>query len=138
MYIESYQLYIFIVIIIVVTPANADDDDDTTSVATAVGITFVLTLITFVPFTLIIVYIVYRIRKKKTTNEARVAITGSLMTERDTTIKSTCDDENYGFPENMKGAKNESRYQRNPIASIQPNPAYGLAQNTETIYEKVN
>ena len=97
-----------------------------------------MTLLTFVPCTLIIVYIVYRIRKKKTTNEARVAFTRTLMTERDSTIKSTCDDENYEFPENMQGAKNESRYQRNPIASIQPNPAYGLAQNTETIYENVN
>ena len=71
----------------------------------------------------------YRMRKKKTTNEAKVAFTGTLMTERDATIKSTCDDENSEIPENLQGARNASRYQCNPIASMQPNPTYALSIN---------
>ena len=122
------------VIIIVVSSPNADNDDDNDDVTTAIGITFALTLIIFVPCTLLIVYIVYRIGLRKAANEARVAFTGTIMAEQDSTTKYTGNDENY---ENLQDKLNASRYQHNPLANMQPNPAYHYQDNDE-IYDKVD
>ena len=90
---------------------------------------------------LVIVYIVYKMKKKPATDEARVSFHNKLMTDGESTIKlpkSSCDDENYEFPDNMEKAASASRYQSNPGTIMQSNPAYGIAQSADPIYENAN
>ena len=90
---------------------------------------------------LVVVYIVYRMKKKPATDEASVSLHNTLMTDRESTIKtpkSSCDDENYEFPDNMGQTASTSRYQSNPGATMQSNPAYGITQSADVIYENVN
>ena len=92
---------------------------------------------------LVIVYIVYKMKKKSVTDDTRMAFSSRLVTDRVSTIKvhqSRCDDENYEFPDNMEQAEGATRYQRSPSTTLQPNPAYGITvpQSTEAIYENVN
>ena len=120
---------------------NSDEDEDVLSVPAAVGITFVVTLVLSVLIMLVIVYIVYKIKKKPATDEARVAFSSTLMTGRASTIKvsqSSCDDENYEFPDNMEQTESATRYQKSPTTTMQANPAYEIPQSTEVIYENVN
>ena len=120
---------------------NNDEDDDALNVPAAVGITFVVTLALSVLVTLVIVYIVYKMKKKPATDEARMAFNSTLMTDRASTIKvpqSSCDDENYEFPDNMEQTESATRYQKSPSTTMQPNPAYGVTQSTDVIYENVN
>ena len=118
-----------------------DEDDNALSVPAAVGVTFVVTLVITVIIMLVIVYIVYKIKKKPATDEARVAFHNRLITDRESTIKtpkSSCDDENYEFPDNMGQAASASRYQSKPGTTMQSNPAYGIPQSADAIYENVN
>ena len=117
---------------------NGDEDEDVLSVPAAVGITFVVTLVLSVFITLVIVYIVYKMKKKPAKDEARVAFSSTLMTNRASTIKvsqSSCDDENYKLTDNMEQAESETRYQKSPTTTMQANPTYGVPQST---YENVN
>jgi len=122
---------------------NNDDDDDGIGVPAAVGITFVVTLIISVTSTLFIVYIVYKV--KKTAAKKEIAI-GTAMTAvsmpKESTIKvpaSSCNDENYEFPDNFVPPKNKARYASNPLTPMQPNPSYGIVQHNETnpVYENL-
>lgn len=142
-----------VIILSVVTFGNSstikydeNDNDDALSTSAAVGITFVVTLIVSVLFTLVIVYIVYRIIKKKAgadENEARVVFSSASMGAKNSTIKvteSSCDSETYVFPEDLERATSTNRYQGNPVAPMQRNPAYGLSKFnkiTDPVYENV-
>ena len=100
------------------------------STATAVGITFVATLIISILFTLLIVYIVYKIRQSTSNNKpspVRAVIPTASLPRGDSTIKATtttCNDD-YEYPENSRDDLT-TRYQRNPSAPLQPNPAYSM------------
>ena len=106
------------------------------SIATAVGITFSTTLIITILFTLLIVYIVYKI-KQSTTNDkpsprspVSAVVTTASLPRGDSTIKATttaCNDD-YEYPENYKSRDDTTtRYQKNPSAAVlQPNPAYSM------------
>ena len=102
------------------------------STATAVGITFVATLIISILFTLLIVYIVYKIRQSSSNNKpspVRAVIPTASLPRGDSTIKATttaCNDD-YEYPENYKSRDDPTaRYQQNPTATLQPNPAYSM------------
>ena len=99
------------------------------SVATAAGITFATTLIITILFTLLIVYIVYKI-KQSTTNDKpspiSAVVTTASLPRGDSTIKATCNDD-YEYPENYNSRDDTTtRYQKNPSATLQPNPAYSM------------
>ena len=102
------------------------------SITTAVGITFAATLIISILFTLLIVYIVYKI-KQSTTNDKpspiSAVVTTASLPRGDSTIKAittTCNDD-YEYPENYESRDDTTtRYQRNPSAPLQPNPAYTM------------
>ena len=127
------------------SPANAiendNQDDYGISVPATAGITFVVTLVVSVFITLVIVYVVYKMKKKPVTDNAKVALSNTLTTDGDSIIKepkSTCDDENYEFPDNLP-ATSANRYQSNPMnTSMQANPAYGMPQSSDEIYENIN
>ena len=99
--------------------------------------------------TLLIVFIVYKIIKsKQSTVRNEISATGPIVTDtslpRDSTIKgstSRCDDENYEYPEDFNSGKDNVRYQSNPGASLQMNPAYGMQKfdgsNNAPVYENV-
>ena len=113
-----------------------DDEDDYGSV----GITFVVTLVISVLITLVIVYIVYKMKKKPAIDWTKVAFSGTLVSDGESTIKipnSSCDDETYEIPDNLEQATDASRYQTDPITIMQPNPAYGISLHTDEIYESV-
>lgn len=102
------------------------------STATAVGITFVATLIISILLTLLIVYIVYKIRQSTSNNKpspVSAVISVASLPRGDSTIKATptsCNDD-YEYPENYKSRDDPTtRYQRNPSAPLQPNPAYSM------------
>ena len=121
--------------------ANGDDDEDDDNdednfdVFVAVGITFAVTLITSVLFTLVMVYMVCKIKRKPAKDDKRVTFSGMLMTAKDSTIKAneSCDYEDYEFPEDLKEANSTSRYQSKPVAVMQQNPV----NDTEAIYDDV-
>ena len=88
---------------------------------------------------LVIVYIVYKMKKKPATDETRMAFSSRLVTDRASTIKvhqNRCDDENYELADNMEQAEGATRYQRSPSITMQPNPVYGIPvpQSTEAVY----
>ena len=114
---------------------DSDNDEDTFNVFAAVGITFAVTLIISVLFTLVIVYIVCKIKRKPAKDDSRVTFSSMLMTAKDSTIKANegCDYEDYEFPEDLKEANSTRRYQSNPVAVMQQNPV----NDTEAIYDDV-
>ena len=88
------------------------------------------------------------IKSKKSTARNEVSATGPIVTDtslpRDSTIKGTtseCNDENYEYPENFNSEKDNVRYQRNPGASLQMNPAYSVEKfdgsNNAPVYENL-
>ena len=122
------------------------NDDNGSDVPAAVGITFVVTVLITVALTLLIVFVVYKMKKKDTTSEVSTVNTAAITAASSkkatvTSITSSFDSENYEFPENFQQAEVTTRYQSNPIATLQVNPAYGLTQaskNSEKIYENLN
>ena len=125
--------------------SSDDDDDDALDVPAAVGITFVVTVLITVAATLLIVYIVYKLKKRSTRSEVSVVNTRAIATASSkkatiTSNTSSYDNENYEFPENFQQPKVTSRYQSNPITTLQVNPAYGVtkaSKNSEKIYENL-
>ena len=115
-----------------ITNNDDDDDDDGLSTPTVVGSTFAITLVISILFTLLIVYIVYKIKESTANNKpssvgAIVTAMASLPT--DSTIKSiaTIPNDDYEYPEDSKSANYMTRYQKNPsAATMQSNPAYSL------------
>ena len=71
-----------------------------------------------------------------------ITLSTAIITVRESTVikvpKSSCDDENYKFPDNTEQAESASRYQSSPGTTMQPNPAFGLAQSANEIYDNVN
>ena len=127
MYICTYVIHLRICL----SFPGDDGADDGLTISAAVGITFVVTLLISVALTLIVVCAVYKIKQKSPTRNISTistAITSSSL-PRDSTIKETkYQDENYEYPENIDSAKETPRYQGNPGAAMQPNPAYSLEQ----------
>ena len=78
---------------------NDDGDDEDASVAA--GITFAVTLLTSVLFTLMMVYIAFNIKRKLAKDDSRVTLSNMLMTAKDSTIKAneSCDYGDDKFPE---------------------------------------
>ena len=102
-------------------------DDGGLSVPAAVGITFVITLIISISVTLLIVYIVYKVYKIKKPAAKNVpssvsAIVAGTPVPNMSTIKEATSGTNgdYEYPEN------NPRYQSDPSAVLQPNPAYSM------------
>ena len=123
---------------------NNNDDDDGIGVPAAIGITFVVTLIVSVALTLLIVYIVYKIKKSAAKKEVSAigAVMSAASMPKESTIKvpaSSCNDENYEFPDNFVPPKNKARYASNPLTPMQANPSYGIVQHNETspVYENL-
>ena len=115
-------------------------DDGGLSVPAAVGITFVITLIISISATLLIVYIVYKIKQPTAKNvpSSVSAIVAGTPVSNMSTIKGATSGTNadYEYPEN------NTRYQSNPSAVLQPNPAYSMEgfdkdENTQ-IYENLS
>ena len=111
-------------------------DDEGLSVPTAVGITFVITLLLSVSITLLIVYIVYKIKKPTAKNvpSSVSAIAAGAPVPEMSTIKGAASStyEDYEYPEN------NTRYQSDPSAVLQPNPAYSMEGfDKEEIYENI-
>ena len=73
----------------------------------------------------------------KATGKAKVAFNGTLTTGIIKVPQSNCDDESYVFPDNVEQATDMSTYQSDPNTSMQPNPAYRMAQSTDEMYEIV-
>jgi len=88
------------------------------SVGAAIGITFATTLILSVALNLLLMYVVYKVwtkkQKKATDSEEDVPSSAKPMV-------SAKDSDVYEFPEC-------TRYQGDPLATIQPNPAYSMQQ----------
>ena len=134
----------FILYLLLGSSAKSDDDDGL-GVPAAVGITFVVTVLITVAVTLLIVCVVYKIKKKGVRSEVSVVNTGAIATASSkkaalTSTTGSFDNENYEFPENFQQPKVTSRYQSNPITTLQVNPAYGVTQaskNSEKIYENL-
>ena len=115
------------------------------SIAAAVGITFTITLIISILFTLLIVYIVYKIKQPTANNipsSVNAVITAASLPREDSTIKGTACNDVYEYPENYKSSNDTTRYQKTPsAATLQPNPAYSMEafdKNDSTpVYENV-
>ena len=100
------------------------------SIATAVGITFVITLVISILFTLLIVYVVYKIKQSTANNKpspVSAVVTAASLPREDSTIKATTCNDDYEYPENFKSRDDTTRYQKYPSgATLQPNPAYSM------------
>ena len=106
--------------------------------------TFALTLIASISCTLLIVYIVYKIKQPAAKTD--ISTIGRVVTDaslpRDTTIKGKAndcynDDENYEFPEDFNSETTTVRYQRTPSTKLQSNPAYGMERYDENADQPV-
>ena len=111
---------------------GSSSSDDSLSTGAAVGITFVVTLLLSVAFTLLVVYIVYKIRtrKEQAASEDEVPTSAKpIVTAKDSDV--------YEFPENVQSP----RYQGDPLATIQPNPSYDMhyfgTKNDKPVYANV-
>ena len=105
--------------------------DDVLSTAAAVGITFTVTLIISISCTLLIGYIVYRIKQPAIVNEtiANNTIATAATIPKDTTNKvktASCNNGNYEYPENYSPGMGIVRYQDSPVTRMQANPAYSM------------
>ena len=133
-YMCNYYIYI----------EGTETADDGLSTATVAGVTFALTLVISISCTLLIVYILYKIKQPAAKHE--ISTIGRVVTDaslpRDSTIKgkpTICSDENYEYPENFDSAPNTERYQRTLSTKFQPNPAYSMESvDNQAVYENIN
>ena len=96
---------------------TSTSSDDSLSTGAAIGITFVVTSILSVAITLMVAYMVYKIKTRKENKDSVEEVPTSAKP-----IVSAKGGDVYEYPENL----DSTRYQGDPLATIQPNPSYDV------------
>jgi len=92
----------------------------------------VVTSILSVAITLLVVYMVYKVKTRKENKASEERVPSSAKP-----VLSAKDSDVYEFPENIQSP----RYQSDPLATIQPNPSYDVhyfgGQSDKPIYANI-